>query len=193
MKPGLWDRSLDEGQGIAPGLYCATQFLVDDREELLRIIRTERMALVMSAHACNPLEHCLFRLFTAVLSGKPATSAAARNSVAPPPGGSTLPTAISSTREGSILERESRDLNTWTRRSAAGTSFSPPFPPFVKGVRRAQVTTISSGDLERTDSRPRGMSASDEARWDWTWERRCCAFDMVNVITSINLSAARGE
>ena len=45
----------------------------------------------------------------------------------------------------------------------------------MKGVRRQQVTTISSGDFERMDSRPRGMSASEEARWDWNWERRCCA------------------
>ena len=99
-----------------------------------------------------------------MLSGNPATSAAARNSVAPPPGGSTLPTAISSTSRGSSLERASRDLNAWTRRSAAGVSLSPPLPPLVKGVRRTQVTTISSGDLDRIDSRPLGMSASEEAR-----------------------------
>ena len=135
----------------------------------------DRMALAMSMHACRPLEHCLFRLLTAVFSGNPATSAAALNSVAPPPGGSTEPTAMSSTSDGSSLDRERRALRAWTSRSAAGTSLSPPFPPFVKGVRRAQVTTTSSGDLERMDSLPRGMSASDEARWDWTWERRACA------------------
>ena len=74
-----------------------------------------------------------------------------------------------------MLEREIRDLKVWTRRSAAGTSLRPPRPPLVKGVRRQQVTTMSSEDFERMDSRPRGMSASEEERWDWNWERRCCA------------------
>ena len=74
-----------------------------------------------------------------------------------------------------MLERDSRDLKAWTRRSAAGTSLRPPRPPLVNGVRRAQVMTISSGDFARMDSRPRGMSASEEERWDWNWERRCCA------------------
>ena len=31
---------------------------------------------------------------------------------------------------------------------------------------------MSEGDLERMDSRPRGMSASEEERCDCTWERR---------------------
>lgn len=151
------------------------------------------MELDISTIACNPLEHCLFRLFTAVLSVNPATRAAPRNSVAPPPGGSTLPTAMSSTREGSSFERAIRDLNAWTRRSAAGVSLSPPFPPLVKGVRRAQVMTMSSGDLDRIESRPRGMSASEEARCDWTCESRCCAFDMLEVISSNKDSAAQKE
>jgi len=34
---------------------------------------------------------------------------------------------------------------------------------------------MSSGALERIDSRPRGMSVSEEERWFWTWERRCRA------------------
>jgi hypothetical protein len=96
-----------------------------------------------------------------VLSGNPATRAAALNSVAPPPGGRTEPTAISSTREGSILEREIRALKVWTRRSAAAVSLRRPLPPFVKGVRRAHVITMSSGDFRRMASRPRGMSASE--------------------------------
>lgn len=172
-----------------------TQVLVKNLEEELREVRTERMALAMSTVACNPLEHCLFKLFTAVLSGNPATRAAPRNSVAPPPGGNTLPTAMSSTREGSSFERSIKDLKAWTRRSAAGLSLSPPFPPLVKGVRRAQVMTMSSGDLNRIDSRPRGMSASEEARCDWTWERRCCAFDMAEAInlTTYKTSAAQEE
>ena len=32
--------------------------------------------------------------------------------------------------------------------------------------------TMSEGDCERIPSRPLGMSTSEEARWDWTWERR---------------------
>lgn len=131
------------------------------------------IALAMSTQACSPLLHCLFRLFTAVLSGKPAARAAARNSVAPPPGGSTEPTAMSSTRDGSMLERDRRFLKVPRRRSAAAVSLKPPRPPFVRGVRRAQVTTTSSGCLARIDSRPRGMSASEDLRWEVTWERRC--------------------
>ncbi len=138
--------------------------LMKDWEDHSRDVLTERMAFAISTQACKPLEHCLFTLFTAVVSGSPATSVAARNSVAPPPGGSTLPTAMSWTREGSSLERASRDLNTWTRRSAAGVSLSPPLPPLVKGVRRAQVMTMSWGDFDRIVSRPRGMSTSEEAR-----------------------------
>ena len=50
-----------------------------------------------STQACRPEEHCLLTARTAVSSVKPATKAAARNSVAPAPGASTLPTATSST------------------------------------------------------------------------------------------------
>ena len=122
------------------------------------------IAFAISTHACNPLLHCLFRLLTAALAGKPAVNAAALNSVAPPPGGSTEPTAMSSTREGSILDRERRLLKAPTRRSAAGVSLKPPLPPFVNGVRSAQVTTTSSGCLAIMVSRPLGISASEERR-----------------------------
>ena len=47
-------------------------------------------------------------------------------------------------------------------------SLKPPLPPFVRGVRRAQVTTMSVGDFERIDSRPRGMSASEDDRCEVT-------------------------
>src|ERR1700742_1006800 len=110
-----------------------------------------RMALAMSTHAWRPEEHCLLRDLRAVDSGKPATRAAARYSVAPAPGASTQPVAMSSTSLGSILERSRRDLKVWARRSAAAVSLRGPRPPLVKGVRRAQVTTTSSGDLERMD------------------------------------------
>jgi hypothetical protein len=63
-----------------------------------------------------------------------------------------------------MSEREIRDLKVCTRRSAAAVSLRRPFPPRVKGVRRAQVTTMSLGDLVRIASRPRGMSASEAAR-----------------------------
>ncbi len=70
------------------------------------------------------------------------TNAAALNSVAPPPGGKTLPTAISSTKAGSILLLSINALNAPTSRSDAGVSLKPPLPPFVKAVRRHAVTTI---------------------------------------------------
>lgn len=54
-----------------------------------------------------------------MVSGKPATRAAARNSVAPDPGARTLPTAMSSTRLGSMRERERREERVCARRSGA--------------------------------------------------------------------------
>jgi len=69
------------------------------------------MALAISTQAWRPELHWRFRECTPVEVGKPAARAAARNSVAPPPGARTLPTAISSTRLGSIPERSMRDLN----------------------------------------------------------------------------------
>lgn len=103
------------------------------------------IALAISTTACNPLLHCLFRAFTAAVTGNPAARAAALNSVAPPPGGSTDPTAISSTSAGSILERSMRALKAPTRRSAAAVSLNPPLPPLVNGVRKHAVTTTWVG------------------------------------------------
>ncbi len=105
----------------------------------------ELIAFAISTHACRPEEHCLFRLLTEAETGKPATRAAARNSVAPPPGGKTEPTAISSTSAGSIFERSMSDLNAPTRRSAAAVSLNPPLPPLVNAVRRHAVTTTWAG------------------------------------------------
>ena len=99
------------------------------------------IAFAMSTTACNPLLHCLFKLLTEVSTGNPAARAAALNSVAPPPGGRTDPTAISSTRDGSILERERSALKAPTSRSAAAVSLKPPLPPLVNGVRSAAVIT----------------------------------------------------
>jgi hypothetical protein len=101
----------------------------------------ELIAFAISTQACKPEEHCLFKLLTAAETGKPATRAAARNSVAPPPGGKTEPTEISSTSAGSIFERSMSDLKAPTSRSAAAVSLNPPLPPFVNAVRRHAVTT----------------------------------------------------
>lgn len=98
--------------------------------------------LATSITACRPDEHCRLSARTAVSSVKPATKAAARNSVAPAPGASTLPTAISSTRAGLILERSRTAFRMPARRSPAGVSLKPPLPPLVKAVRHAAVTTI---------------------------------------------------
>ena len=105
-------------------------------------------------------------------TGNPATNAAARNSVAPPPGGSTEPTVMSSTREGSILERSIIPRRAPERRSCAGVSLKKPRPPFVCAVRRAQVMTMSSGCGESIFSRGdlRGEVSCDEI-----WARRSVA------------------
>lgn len=94
-----------------------------------------------STQAWRPEEHCLLRVRTAVASVKPATRAAARISVAPPPGARTVPTATSSTRAGSILERSMMPLSAPATRSDAMVSLNPPLPPFVNAVRRHAVTT----------------------------------------------------
>lgn len=128
------------------------------------------MALAISITAWSPLEHCLLRDLTAAVSGNPATRAAARNSVAPPPGGKTEPTAISSTKAGSILDFSIKDLNTPASRSDAAVSLKPPLPPLVKAVRRAQVTTMSSGCLAVIAETP-----PLPVRCEVTCERRCVA------------------
>lgn len=128
------------------------------------------IALAISTIAIRPLEHCLFKLLTAVDSGKPATRAAARNSVAPPPGGRTEPTAISSTNLGSIPLRSITPLKTPARISAAAVSLKPPFPALVMAERRAQVTTMSSGCFSVRAETPFLLA---DPKWEATWERRC--------------------
>lgn len=105
-------------------------------------IMPDLIAFAMSTHACRPELHWRFKPLTPAESGKPAAMAAARNSVAPPPGASTVPTATSSMSWGSILERSIRALKAPTSRSDACVSLKPPLPPLVIGVRRAQVMTI---------------------------------------------------
>ena len=63
---------------------------------------------------------------------------------------------MSSTRSGEILEREIREERAWCSRSAAAVSLKPPRPPLVMGVRRQQVTTMSSGDLAVSVAMERG-------------------------------------
>ena len=105
-------------------------------------IMPARIAFAMSTTACSPLLHWRFRLLTAVSAGNPAASAAARNSVAPPPGGRTDPTAMSSTRAGSMPERAMSARKAPCRMSAGIVSLKPPLPPLVMAVRSAHVTTI---------------------------------------------------
>ena len=131
-------------------------------------MRPALMALAISTQACRPELHCLFSECTAVLSGNPAASAAALNSVAPPPGGRTEPTAMSSTRAGSSLLRSRRDTKAPWRRSAAAVSLKPPLPPLVWAVRRQAVTTISSGCFFRIASLFGERSASEWLRWSAT-------------------------
>jgi hypothetical protein len=162
----------------------------------------------ISTHACRPELHCLFRLLTAAETGKPAAKAAALNSVAPPPGGNTDPTAISSTRPGSIFERSMSDLKAPTSISAAAVSLKPPRPPFVNAVRRQAVTTIwnvcqtemegygreegvqtSSGFFWRRAARPLSPSVGamllpEPARWPETWPSLFCAVDCLSASCS---------
>jgi hypothetical protein len=72
-------------------------------------------------------------------------------------------------------ERAMRAERAPTRRSAAGVSLKPPLPPFVKGVRRAAVMTMSSAFLVRRAERPVGW------RWEATWPTRDCAVDDVSL------------
>lgn len=141
----------------------------------------------MSTHACRPEEHWRFSARTAVEAGKPAARAAARNSVAPPPGGRTDPTAISWTSLGSIPERETTAERAPTRRSAAAVSLKPPLPPLVKGVRRAAVMTMSSGFLERMAARPVGV------RWEATWPTRDWAGGVMTLVAGFEGWGRGGE
>lgn len=129
-------------------------------------------AFAISTTACKPLEHCLFKLRTAVDSGNPATSDAARNSVAPPPGGRTEPTATSLTSLGSMPLRSMTALKTPASRSAAAVSLKPPLPPLVMAERRAHVTTMSSGCFSVRPAAP-----LLPPKWEETWVRRCWARD----------------
>ncbi len=67
------------------------------------------------------------------------------------------------------------DLKMPCSRSAAAVSLKPPLPPRVMAVRSAHVTTMSSGEAARMAERPRGMSTSEERRWEETWDRRSWA------------------
>lgn len=146
----VWDSRSSLNSLTAFGPYCV--LMLSAPAPMPISIMPLLIALAMSTQAWSPLEHCLFKLLTDVVTGKPAVRAAARNSVAPPPGARTAPTAMSSTSLGSMPERSMRALRAPWRRSDAWVSLSPPFPPLVKGVRRAQVMTIYSTELVRAHS-----------------------------------------
>jgi hypothetical protein len=111
------------------------------------------IALAMSTQAVRPEVHCLFNALRAVDVGKPAAIAAARNSVWPPPGGRTEPTAISSTRDGSIPDRSINALKAPWSISEGIVSLKPPFPALVIAVRRAHVITIYIISMNRFKAR----------------------------------------
>jgi hypothetical protein len=134
-----WDSRSSENSLTAWGPYCVDMLSVPAPMPIS--IMPVLMALAMSTQAWRPEEHWRFSDLHEVVTGKPAARAAARNSVAPPPGARTVPTEMSSTRLGSIFERSRSALKAPTRRSADWVSLKPPFPPLVKGVRRAHVTT----------------------------------------------------
>lgn len=72
-----------------------------------------------------------------------------RAAEAPPPGGSTFPTAISSMSLGSRLTRVYTALRTLERIKSGFVSLNPPFLPFVIAERRAETMTTSSSRFSR--------------------------------------------
>jgi len=100
--------------------------------------------------AVNPLEHWRLTVLIAVVFGIPAARAAIRAAEAPPAGGRTFPTAISSMREGSRLIFVYAARRTPDRISSGRVSLKPPFLAFVMAERTAQTMTTSSSFLEST-------------------------------------------
>ena len=79
--------------------------------------------------AVRPEEHCLFTVLIGVVFGMPAKRAAIRAAEAPPPGGKTFPTAMSSMRAGSNPAFVYVALRTPARISSGRVSLKPPFFP----------------------------------------------------------------
>jgi hypothetical protein len=89
--------------------------------------------------------------------GMPARSMAIRATFAPPPGGRTLPTVMSSISFGSMPDRSSVALKTARRRSSGRASLRPPF--------RAWEGRVGSSERarKRSDRRP-GEGQGKEGR-----------------------------
>lgn len=89
---------------------------------------------------------------------------AIRATEAPPPGGKTFPTWISSTISYLAPARSTAALKTATNNSSGQVSFNPPFLARVKGVRTAEQMTTSESHLVRAAARP---------TLDPTWPANC--------------------
>lgn len=98
---------------------------------------------------------------------------AMRATVAPPPGGRTLPTWISSTSCLSTPPRLTTSSKTVLRRSSGHVSFSPPFLARVMGVRHAATMTTSFGFWARRAALP--PPALVLLSWETRPERRSLA------------------
>lgn len=70
-----------------------------------------------------------------------------RETVAPPPGGNTFPTMISSTSSGFNLTRSTQAFKAAAKSSSWCVSLKPPRLARVMGVRTAETMTMSSADL----------------------------------------------
>jgi hypothetical protein len=88
-----------------------------------------RIWLAIWLTAVRPDEHCLLTVLIEVSTGMPAWRAAIRAAEAPPPGGRTLPTEISSMSLGSRLALEYAARRTCDRISSGLVSLKPPFLP----------------------------------------------------------------
>lgn len=107
------------------------------------------IAFTISIHASNPLLQYLFKLPTAAQSRNPATSAAVRNSVAPPQREHRANSNVLDERRVDAGARRdgTQRADEQVRR---GVSLNPPMPPLVKGVCSAAVIMMLSGPDARS-------------------------------------------
>lgn len=137
--------------------------------------------------ATRPDEHWRLTVATDEVVGKPAASWAMRATVAPPPGGRTLPTWISSTRSLLAPERSMTPSKTALRRSSGHASLRPPFLARVIGVRTAATMTTSSGFFWRRAALPRGV------RCETRPERRSLADEAADERDLLQVGASQHE
>ncbi|KAH3661400.1 hypothetical protein OGAPHI_006807 [Ogataea philodendri] len=95
--------------------------------------------------AISPEEHCRLTASNEDEAGIPAASTAARCSLTPAPGFSTLPTTTSSTRLASNLSFWIILATSFISSSSELTSLNFPLPAFVSAVLYALTITTSSG------------------------------------------------